>query len=166
MEYDRLAGEEAIIRTKESLERRGVNVIIVGSRQEALKKLEELLPEGVELMTGGSTTLDQIGFADFLIHNPEKYNKLKNAIFTERDPAKQSELRRRSNVAEYYIGSVHAVAETGQVVVASATGSQLGAYAYGAEHVVWVVGTQKITPTLRMPLGGWKSIVFRLRINA
>ncbi len=34
--------------------------------------------------------------------------------------------------------------QTGQVLIASNTGSQLSPYAYGARHVVWVVGTQKI----------------------
>ena len=49
---------------------------------------------------------------------------------------------------DYSIGSVHAVAETGEVVVASGSGSQLGAYVYGAKHVIWVMGTQKICPSL------------------
>ncbi len=42
------------------------------------------------------------------------------------------------------VGSAHAVTETGTVMVASNTGSQLPAYAYAAGTVIWVVGTQKI----------------------
>lgn len=38
--------------------------------------------------------------------------------------------------------------EDGQVVIASATGSQLPSYAYGASNVIWVVGTQKIVKNL------------------
>src|ERR687895_601588 len=57
-------------------------------------------------------------------------------------------IRRLSTVAEYFIGSVHAIAETGEVVIASGSGSQLGAYVYGAKHVIWVAGVQKICPTL------------------
>ena len=57
-------------------------------------------------------------------------------------------MRRLATVAEYFIGSVHAIAETGEVVIASGSGSQLGAYVYGARNVIWVAGTQKICPTL------------------
>jgi hypothetical protein len=46
------------------------------------------------------------------------------------------------------VGSVHAVTEDGQVIIASFGGSQLPGYAAGAGHVVWVVGAQKIVPTL------------------
>ena len=51
-------------------------------------------------------------------------------------------------MAEYYVGSVHAIAETGEVIVASGSGSQLGAYVYGAKYVIWVAGVQKICPSL------------------
>jgi hypothetical protein len=46
------------------------------------------------------------------------------------------------------IGSVHAVTEKGQVLVASNTGSQLPAYVYGADSVVWVVGGQKMVSSI------------------
>ena len=64
------------------------------------------------------------------------------------DPARQRELRRLSTVAAYFIGSVQAITEAGEVLVASSSGSQIGAYAYGAQYVIWVAGTQKICPTL------------------
>ena len=67
---------------------------------------------------------------------------------SEKDPVKQRELRVKATGAEYFIGSVQAVAETGEVVVASASGSQIPAYAFNARNVVWVVGTQKIVSSL------------------
>ena len=67
---------------------------------------------------------------------------------SEKDPVKQREQRIKTTGAEYFVGSVQAVAETGEVVVASATGSQIPAYAFNARNVVWVVGTQKIVPSL------------------
>jgi len=53
---------------------------------------------------------------------------------------------------EYAVGSVHAVTEDGKVIIASNTGSQLPAYAYGSAHVIWVVGTQKIVANLEQGL--------------
>jgi hypothetical protein len=65
-----------------------------------------------------------------------------------RIPPRQQLLRRQSVLADCYLGSVHAVSETGEVVIASQTGSQLSPYAYAAKSVIWVVGAQKITPSL------------------
>jgi acyl-CoA hydrolase len=62
------------------------------------------------------------------------------------------EKRRLGAAPDYAIGSVHAVTEDGQVVIASNTGSQLPAYAYGADHVIWVVGAQKIVQDLEEAL--------------
>jgi len=125
-----------------------VNVLIVEDAHRALDQLVALLPPGAEVMSGGSTTLEQIGFVNYLIEHPERFRNLKGEILATKDPEKQTELRRRTTVAEYWLGSVHGIAETGEVVVASATGSQLGGYVYGARHVIWVAGTHKIAPTL------------------
>jgi L-lactate utilization protein LutC len=65
------------------------------------------------------------------------------------DPKTQNrEMQKMGATPEYMIGSVHAVTETGRVIIASMTGSQLAGYAAAAAHVIWVVGTQKIVPTL------------------
>jgi acyl-CoA hydrolase len=61
---------------------------------------------------------------------------------------KESEKRKLGNGPDYAVGSVHAVTEDGKILIASNTGSQLPAYAYGAGKVVWVVGTHKITKDL------------------
>ena len=53
-----------------------------------------------------------------------------------------------ATVSEYIIGSVQAIAETGEIVVASGSGSQLGAFVFGAKYVILVAGTQKICATL------------------
>ncbi|HYB04044.1 MAG TPA: LUD domain-containing protein, partial [Nitrososphaerales archaeon] len=44
------------------------------------------------------------------------------------------------------VGSVHAITESGQVLVGSGSGNQLGPYAASAEKVIWLVGSQKIVP--------------------
>jgi hypothetical protein len=57
---------------------------------------------------------------------------------------KAREMRKLGAAPDFSIGSAHAVTETGTVLVASNTGSQLPAYAYGAGNQIWVVGAQKI----------------------
>ena len=67
---------------------------------------------------------------------------------SESDPQIKRELRRLSSISEYYVGSVQAISESGEVVIASSSGSQIGAYAFGAKQVILVSGTQKICPSL------------------
>jgi acyl-CoA hydrolase len=50
---------------------------------------------------------------------------------------------------DYALGSVHAVTRDGTLVIASASGSQLASYAWGAANVILVVGAQKLVPTLQ-----------------
>ncbi len=148
MAYDILPSKAAIDRTLEALKARGIGVRLVDDGEQALEELRKMIPKGDGVMTGGSTTLEQIGFTDLLITGRHPWKNLKDAILKEKDPAKQSRLRRESVLADHFIGSVHALTETGEAVVASASGSQIPAYAFSSNHVIWVVGAQKIVPDL------------------
>lgn len=148
MKWDNLPTDEVIKKTTQAVEDRGIKVIIVNNRDEALNKLKEIIPDGAEVMTGSSITLEEIGFVDLLKSGKHPWRNLKAALLSEKDPQKQAELRQKSVTAEYFLGSVHAIAQTGEIVVASASGSQIPAYAFSSPNVVWVVGAQKIVPTL------------------
>lgn len=148
MKYDILASKEIIKRTIEALKARNINAELVNTKEEALKKINKMISPGKEVMTGGSTTLDQIGFTELLKSGKHPWKNLKDQILSEKDPAKQMELRKKSVTAEYMIGSVHAVVETGEVLVVNATGSSIPAYSFSSDNVIWVVGTQKIVPTV------------------
>ena len=148
MKYDVLASKESVKKATEALKARNVSVEFVNTKEEALKRINKLIPPGKEVMTGGSTTLDQIGFTEQLKSGKHPWNNLKDAIMGEKDPKKQAELRKKSVTSEYFLGSVHAVAESGEIVIASATGSQIPSYSFSSDNVIWIVGTQKIVPTL------------------
>jgi len=148
MKYDTLASKETVEKTMKALKPRGINAEFVNKKEDALNRLEKLIPSGAEVMTGGSTTLDQIGFTELLKSGKHPWKNLKGAILAEKDPAKQTELRKKSVTSEYMIGSVHAVVETGEVLVVNASGSSIPAYSFSSDNVIWVVGTQKIVPTV------------------
>jgi L-lactate utilization protein LutC len=97
--------------------------------------------------TATSRTLDELGVSG-RIRQATRYRTTRT--HTESlDPATQmSEFRRHVSTMDVVIGSVHAVTEDGLVVAASASGSQLASYAFGADRVVWVVGAQKVVPDL------------------
>ena len=152
MDWNTIASDDTIERTTEALRQRNFQVLVVGDKTEALDKLKELIPVGASVMTGSSTTLDQIGFTDYLISRKHPYHNLKSDILAEKDRQKQSELRRQSILADYYLGSVQAIAETGQVVNCDATGTRTGPYAYGPHKVIWVASVNKITQDLEQAL--------------
>ncbi len=62
MKYDVLASKETVEKTMKALKPRGINAEFVNTKEEALNRLKKLIPAGAEVMTGGSTTLYQIGF--------------------------------------------------------------------------------------------------------
>ena len=138
---------ESIDRTIEALADRNVDAVLVESREAALSKLLELVPEGCEVFVSTSETLDTIGYTEYM-HGNDRYINLHDQMLAQPDAASQREFRRTTTTADYFVGSVQAIAETGEIVVASGSGSQIGAFAYGARRVIMVAGTQKICPTL------------------
>lgn len=93
-------------------------------------------------------TLDEIWFIELLKSGNHNWHNMKESIVTETDLANQNELRKQSVSADYFLGSVHAITEDGELLVASASGSQIPSYVFTSQNVIWVVGTQKIVPTL------------------
>jgi hypothetical protein len=148
MAYDTLPAPERVQRTVEAVNARGIHAELVETKEAALVRVKALIPPGCVVMTGSSVTLQQIGFEDILIRGDHPWRNFKADLLAEKDPNKQSTMRRQGTLAEYYLGSVNALAETGELVFASGSGSQLPAYAYNSRNVIWVAGTQKITTTL------------------
>lgn len=146
--YDTLATSETITKTAEALKVRGFDPIIVGTKREALAKIKELIPAGASVMNGSSVTLDEIGFIDYLKGGTHGWNNLHATILAEKDPEKQKELRKHSVVSDFYLGSVHALSQIGEMVIASNTGSQLSHVVFTSPNIILVVGAQKITATL------------------
>ncbi len=145
--FGKLADEETLTRTVAAFRKNGIMAEIVKNGLDAKARLFELLPEGAEVMNMTSMTLETIGVVKEVLESG-RYRAVRNE-FKKLDPEKDAVVKQRLGAApEWAIGSVHAVTEAGQVLVASNTGSQLGAYAYGAFHVIWVVGAQKVVKDL------------------
>ncbi len=148
MAYDTLASNEALEKVVTGLRERNVEPIIVANKEEAMQKIKELIPAGASVMNGASTTLEQLGFIEYLKSGEHGWNNLHGEIVTEKDPVQQQLLRRQALISDFYLGSVHALAETGEFVIASNTGSQLPHVVFSSPNVIFVVSTKKIVPTL------------------
>jgi hypothetical protein len=142
-DYKVLASNESIDKAIKALGANGIEASVVETGADALKKVQELLPAGSEAFTANSTTLDQIG-AVKLINESGRYDAVKAKLFKMDAKTQSREMRKLGAGPDFTIGSAHAVSETGSVLIASLTGSQLPAYAYGSGTVIWVVSTKKI----------------------
>ena len=146
-EFTELADDDQIQRTAQALEARNIKVLIAENGEQAKRLFFELVPEGAEVFLGASVTLETLGIKD-QIDKSGKYDAVRPKIFAMDRATQGREIRKLGAGPDYAAGSVHAVTEDGQVMIASNTGSQLGPYAYGAGKVIWVVGGQKLVRNL------------------
>ncbi|HSU73238.1 MAG TPA: LUD domain-containing protein [Candidatus Binatia bacterium] len=141
MAYDTIASHEAVNKTAEALKKNGFSVIVAKDGSDAKAHVFKLIPKGAEVMPMTSVTLDTLGISKE-INESGHYKSARSKLYDKETPPKEK--KKLGCIPDYTIGSVHAVTQEGHLLIASNTGSQLPAYAYGAEKVVWVVGTQKI----------------------
>lgn len=162
MIYDALASIESINKTIAALAERGTQAVLVNTRAEALEKIKSLIPQDSSVMNGSSRTLEEIGFVQYLKSRSHGWKNLHEEILAEKNPAKQMALRKQAVLSDYYLGSVHAIAETGQFVVASNSGSQLPHIVFTSPNLILIVGVQKIVPTLDEALARVREYVLPL----
>ena len=160
--WNALPAPEVVERTRQEIEKRGIQVIVAGNGAEALSVLKKIIPPGSEVMNGSSTTLIEIGYEELIAANPSGWNLVHTRITAENDATKRAELRRKSVAADYFISGANAIASTGEIVGCDASGSRVGAWPFAAGHLILVVGTNKIVPTLEDALGRIRSYAFPL----
>jgi hypothetical protein len=139
---------EAMLQTvAERLRERNFEVIIVATGAEAKAAVMERIPEGVEIHSGKSKTLEDIGvFAELMASDRYDFVRKRTSRMDRKTQAR--EIRKLGASPDVMLGSVQALTEAGQLVVASASGSQIGPYASGAGTLILVVGSQKIVADL------------------
>ena len=146
-EFARVANAEQIERTAKALEANNIHTLIAENGEEAKRLFFELVPDGSEIFLGASVTLETLGIKDE-IDKSGRFDALRPKMFAMNRETQSREIRKLSGAPDYAAGSVQAVTEDGQVLIASNSGSQLGPYASGAGKVIWVVGAQKIVRDL------------------
>lgn len=145
--YAKTATRAQLDRVAARLEEHGIHTVIVPNRADALRTVHSLVPEHSEVLVSTSETMAQIGFSKE-VEESGRYTSVRKRLLALDRKTQDREFRQLGQSPLYEVGSVHAVTAEGDVLVASATGSQLGPYAFGAGKVVWVVGAQKVVPTL------------------
>jgi hypothetical protein len=142
-DWTQLASNESIGTVIDYLKKENIEALVVENSQRAKEKVLEIIPKGAEVMTMTSQTLEALGL-NKEINESGNYTSVKSKLMKMDRATQGREMQKIGAAPEWAIGSVHAVSEDGHIFVASATGSQLGAYGFGSAHVIWVVGSQKI----------------------
>ena len=138
-------------RAAAALTAHGFAVEILDDAAAARTRIKDLIPEGASVFTGASETLRLSGI-DEDINTSGRYQALKPRLLAMDRVTEADEIRRLLASPDFIVGSVAALTETGSLVVASGSGSQLPGYAGGAAHAIWVVGAQKVVPDLSAAL--------------
>jgi len=146
-EYKKLASEDQVQSIAKVLEANGMKTLVVDTGEEAKKVVLDLVPQGVEIYVGQSQTLEKLGLG-VEFDQSGRYDAVRPKVFAMDRKTRGDEIRKLRASPDYFIGSVQAITEMGQVLISSFGGSQLGAYAYGSAKVIWVVGTQKLVKDL------------------
>lgn len=145
--FAKLASEAQIQKVTKALEANGIKVLIAETGEEAKHMVLGLVPQGAEVYSNMSKTLDTLGLsAEF--DKSGRYNAVRPRVLALDRKTQADEIRKLRTIPDYIVGSVHAITEAGEVLTASGTGSQISSYAYGAGKVIWAVGTQKIVSDL------------------
>jgi LUD domain len=142
-EFAGLASDQQIDKTAAALERNGITSLIVDTGAEARAAVSSILPIGAEVFNNTSRTLEAIGIAED-VERSGLYQPLRPRLYQMDREMQGREMRQLAAAPDYVVGSVHAVTEEGSVLIASASGSQLGPLVSGAGHVIFVIGAQKI----------------------
>ena len=145
--FTTLPDERTLADTVVALEEHGFSVQLVDDLDAAREAVLARIPEGSSVMTNTSVTLQETGIAD-AIDNGGPYESARNKMMALDFATQLQEMKAIAGQPDYALGSVHAITRDGTLVIASASGSQLASYAWGAANVIFVVGAQKLVAGL------------------
>ena len=146
--FTTLPDEQTLAATVTALEEHGFSVEVADDLDGARKAVLARIPHGSSVMTNTSVTLAETGIADAVNGEDSPYESARNKMFALDFATQVQQMKAIGGQPDYALGSVHAVTRDGTLVIASASGSQLASYAWGAANVIFVVGVQKLVSDL------------------
>ena len=146
----------------DALKRRNINGYFVSSRDEALNKAIELIPENSSVGFGGSVTLEQIGILDVL-------RKRKDIDLLDRTQLKDLkqlyELYIKMFSCDVFLSSSNAITEEGQIANVDGRGNRVAMITFGPRKVVIIVGKNKITKNLDAAIDRIRKVACPLNVK-
>jgi hypothetical protein len=146
-DFNLLADKESIEIAIASLKNNGIDAYFFETIEQAKSKVFEIIPKNANIMPMTSVTLEETGIANE-INSSGNYDSVRNKLNKLNRETDSKKMKEIACIPDWAIGSVHALTQDGKLVIASNTGSQLPGYVYGADNVIFVIGTQKIVNDL------------------
>lgn len=141
------ADERTLAATSAALEERGFSAAVVDDLDAAREGVLARIPIGSSVMTYPSVTLQESGIAE-AIDTGDGYDSARARVYALDRETRMGEIKTIMLQPDFSLGSVHAITRDGVLVIASALGSQLASYSWGATNVIFVVGAQKLVADL------------------
>jgi len=141
------ASLDRIERAAAALRANNIEAVVVDTAADAKREALARIPDGAEVHSGASKTLQETGIVAEL-ETSSRIDWLRKRTMAMDRATQGREIRRLSAAPDVMLGSVAAVTEDGKLVTASNSGSQLGPYAASAGKVILIVGAQKIVKDL------------------
>ncbi|WP_188980368.1 lactate utilization protein [Halocalculus aciditolerans] len=161
-QWDSHPSDAELEETVENLEDHGFEVEVVADADAALEFVQDEIPDGASVMDGHSTTLEEIGFMEHLHEGDHEWENLHEHVFSIDDDEARAAARRDAQTADYFLGGANAIARTGALVAADASGSRVGAYPFAAKHLLVVAGVNKIQKDVETARKRLRDYAYRL----
>jgi hypothetical protein len=117
-EFTQLAPAEQIAKTVQALEAHGMRAVVFESGEEARSYVLDLIPKGAEVYNSPSRTLELIGLAEDIEH-PTSFQSVRARLLSLDRVTQRTEMRKLDANPDVLVGSVHAITEQGEIMVAS-----------------------------------------------
>ena len=137
---DSLRGEQGV----KALNSRNMEAFLVGTKEEALKKALELIPEGSSVGWGGSASIEEIGLKEAIKNG--KYKVVDREEGSSQEEAEK--LMRDIFFCDYFLASSNAVSEDGVLVNVDGNSNRVAAICYGPKHVIMIIGMNKVVKSV------------------
>lgn len=140
MDVRKMRNEVLANRVVKNLESRNMEAYFVKTKEEALKKALELIPEGSSISWGGTASAKEIGLLD-AVHegNYEVYDREE-----AQTPELKNEIAHKALDCDFFIGSTNALAENGVMVNIDGNANRVAAFAFEPKNVLLIVGMNKV----------------------
>lgn len=132
-----------------NLERRHFEAFYCASTAEAKKKVNELIPDGSSVTWGGTMTIRDMGIPLLLKERGTLDVWDRDLVDT---PEEKQEMYYRAFHADYYLSSANAISEDGVIVNIDGNGNRVAAITWGPQHVIFVVGMNKVAQDVEAAL--------------
>ena len=131
------------------LQHRHFEAYYCATAEEARQRVNDLIPDGSSVTWGGTMTVRDMGIPEMLKHRGTVDVWDRDTVTTAEE---KQEMYFRAFHADYYLSSANAISEDGVIVNIDGNGNRVAAITWGPQHVIFVVGMNKVAQDVEAAL--------------